>query len=202
MKAKEALKVLKISRQTLCSYVKQNKIKVTKLPNKTYDYDEDDVFKCANISTTRKCVVYARVSTQKQKNDLANQITTIKNYANSNGYVVETVYSDIASGLNYDRGEFKTMLNEIMQYKIKTVFISNKDRLTRISFDLWKELFKQFSCDLVVINQDDSKNEDTEKELFEDIISMLHCFAMKMYSNRRKKKIQLVEEDLTNEISL
>ena len=34
------------------------------------------------------------------------------------------------------------------------------------------------------------------------IISLLHCFAMRMYSARRKKKITLVEEDLTNEISL
>jgi len=24
---------------------------------------------------------------------------------------------------------------------------------------------------------------------FEDIISLLHCFAMKMYSSRRKKKL-------------
>ena len=67
---------------------------------------------------------------------------------------------------------------------------------------MWKELFKQFSCDLVVINQDESNNDNTEKEIFEDIISLLHCFAMKMYSSKRKKKINLIKEDLENEISL
>ena len=41
-----------------------------------------------------------------------------------------------------------------------------------------------------------------EKEIFSDIISLLHCFAMRMYSSRRKKKITLVKEDLENEISL
>lgn len=65
-----------------------------------------------------------------------------------------------------------------------------------------KELFKQFSCDLVVINQDKSNNDNTEKEIFEDIISLLHCFAMKMYSSKRKKEINLIKEDLENEISL
>ena len=94
------------------------------------------------------------------------------------------------------------MLNEVIEYKIKTVIISNKDRLTRISFDMWKQLFKQFSCDLIVVNQDETNSETSEKEIFEDIISLLHCFAMRMYSARRKKKITLIEEDLTNEISL
>ena len=40
-----------------------------------------------------------------------------------------------------------------------------------------------------------------EKEIFEDIIYLIHCFSMRMYSARRKKKIQIVEEDLKNEIS-
>ena len=44
-------------------------------------------------------------------------------------------------------------------------------------------------------------NKSEEQEIFEDIISMIHCFAMRMYSSRRKKKIQLVEEDLKNELN-
>ena len=202
MKAKEVLKLLKVTRPTLTKYVKSGKLKVKELPSGMYDYDDYSVFELAHICKERSCVIYARVSTQKQKKDLSNQIETIRKYANENGYSVSEVYSDIASGLNYDRGEFQKMLNEVIEYKIKTVIISNKDRLTRISFDMWKQLFKQFSCDLIVINQDETNSETSEKEIFEDIISLLHCFAMRMYSARRKKKITLVEEDLTNEISL
>lgn len=202
MKAKEVLKILKITRPTLTKYVKDGKIKVKELPSGMYDYDEDSVFSIAGLCGERTCAIYARVSTQKQKKDLSNQIEIIRKYANENGYSVDNVYSDIASGLNYDRGEFQTMLNEIIQYKIKTVIISNKDRLTRVSFDMWKQLFKQFSCELIVANQDETNTENSEKEIFEDIISLLHCFAMRMYSARRKKKITLIEEDLTNEISL
>ena len=202
MKANEVLKILKVTRQTLTKYVKEGKIKVRTLPSGLYDYDEDSVLSFAGLTKNRSCVIYARVSTQTQKHELANQIDTIRKYANENGFVVDAVYSDIASGLSYDRGNFQTMVNDILQYKIKTVFISNKDRLTRVSFDMWKQLFKQFSCDLVVINKDNSTDDNSDKEIFEDIISLLHCFAMRMYSNRRKKKLSLVEEDLTNEICL
>ena len=41
-----------------------------------------------------------------------------------------------------------------------------------------------------------------ETEIFEKMISMLHCFAMKMYSKKRKRKLEIVQEDLKNEISL
>lgn len=202
MKAKEVLKILRITRATLCRYVKLGLISVKENPNGFYDYSDDDVLKLAGVQSERKCAIYARVSTQEQKKDLSNQIETVREYANKNGYCVDRVYSDIASGLSYDRDEFKEMLNDVLQYKLKTVFVSNKDRLTRVSFDMWKELFKMFSCELIVINEDEATSETGEKEIFEDIISLLHCFAMRMYSSRRKKKIQLVEEDLTNEISL
>ena len=63
-------------------------------------------------------------------------------------------------------------------------------------------MFEYFMCNLIVANQDNENNENTEKEIFDDIISLLHCFAMRMYSARRKKKIARVEEDLANEIGV
>ena len=201
MKANEVLKILKVTRPTLTKYVKDGRLKVTRLSNGFYDYDEDSVFSLAKISTNRKCVVYARVSTQKQKKDLENQISVITEYANKNGYQVDKVYSDIASGLNYDRKSFKEMLNEIIERRIKCVFIKDKDRLTRVSFEMWKQFFKNFNCELIVINETQN-NEYEEKEIFADIISLVHCFAKRMYSQRRKKKMILVEEDLQNEIGL
>ena len=121
-----------------------------------YDYDEDSVFKCDNITQERSTVIYARVSTQKQKNDLQNQIRNLQNYAMANGYKITKTYKDIASGLSYDRGEFMTLLNYVIERKVKHVFITNKERLTRVSFDMWKNIFKQFNCELKVINETDN----------------------------------------------
>jgi len=201
MKSRDVLKILRITRPTLTQYVKNGKLKVTRLPNGFYDYDNDSVYKAAGIATERVSVVYARVSTAKQTNDLQNQIATVTNYANTNGYQVAKVYSDIASGLSYDRGEFKALLMDVIARKIKVVFVENKDRFTRVSFDMWKDLFHEYDCELVAIN--DVVNAKTEEEeIFADIISLLHCFAMRMYSARRKTKLRLVKEDLENELSV
>ena len=71
----------------------------------------------------------------------------------------------------------------------------------RIEITLNSILSQSFSdYEIIVINDTDDKANETE--IFEEIISMLHCFAMRMYSRRRKKKLEIMEEDLKNEISL
>lgn len=201
MKSREALKILKVTRPTLSKYVREGKVKVTLKPSGQYEYDDDSVLKMAGITEERRCVIYARVSTQKQKASLASQVETLTKFAVSNGYVVDRVYKDIASGLSYDRGEFKKLLNDVISYNVKTVIVENKDRLTRVSFDMWRELFDEFKCRIVVANAP-ANEESEEQEIFSDIISLLHCFSMRMYSKRRKRKLELTTEDLENEIGL
>lgn len=196
MKSKDVLKLLKITRPTLCSYVKTGKLRAVKINKTKLDYNEDDVFELAGIKNRCKAVIYARVSTTKQKTSLQNQIDTLLQYANSNGFEIDKIYQDVASGLNFDRGEFQTLLSDVIQYKVKTVFITNKDRFSRISFNMWKELFSYFNCNIVVLNDIKEINESEEKEIFEDIISMIHCFAMRMYSKRRKNKLKMIQENL------
>ena len=202
MKSSKVLKILNISRQTLVKYVKNGDIRVVMQTNKQYDYNEEDVYRKAGLSENRVNVVYARVSTPKQKRDLENQAETLINYCNANGVKVDKVYKDIASGMNFDRKQFRSMLEDVLNYRISSIYITNKDRFSRISFDMFERLFLEYNCKIIVINKTESTTEDDEKEIFSDIISMLHCFAMKMYSRRRKKKMELIKEDLKNELDI
>ena len=102
--------------------------------------------------------------------------------------------------MSFDRQNFKDMLFDVIEHKIKIVLISNKDRFSRVSFNMWKELFKSFNCDIIVMNDILENNDNDDKEIFEDIISLIHCFAMKMYSKRRKNKLKLIEENLEVDI--
>ena len=95
MKCNKVLSLLNITRQTLCRYVKNNTIKVNELPSGQYDYDEESVYKVLNKNLDRKNVIYTRVSTQKQKPDLANQKKTIESYCLKNGIQISDIYSDI-----------------------------------------------------------------------------------------------------------
>lgn len=200
MEYKDVHKLTRLHRNTIYKYAKQGKIRTTKINDKHLIYNDDDVYAIAGISPIRDIVIYARVSTSKQKKDLENQIETLKLFANSNGFVVNKIYKDIASGMSFDRQNFKDMLFDVIEHKIKTVLISNKDRFSRVSFNMWKELFKSFNCDIIVMNDTLENNDNDDKEIFEDIISLIHCFAMKMYSKRRKNKLKLIEENLEVDI--
>ena len=79
------------------------------------------------------------------------------------------------------------MLDEILEHKIERVIIAYKDRLSRVAFGLFKTLFEKFGCEIVVMSEVGNSKLDSE-EIFEEIISMLHCYSMKLYSKRNKDK--------------
>ena len=197
MKADKVLKLLKISRVTLCNYAKTGKIKATKLPSGHYDYDIDSVYELIGKrnKTKRVNVLYCRVSTLKQKKDLENQKKTLEEFCAKNGLTISNVYEDIGSGINFDRKGLSELIFKVINHEVSKVIITYKDRLSRISFDLFKNLFEEFNCEIVVLNEiDDAKI--IEKEIFKEIVDMIHCFSMRLYSSRRKEKLKLVEKQL------
>jgi predicted site-specific integrase-resolvase len=81
MKAKEVLNLLQISRKALLVYAMDGRIRYTVIPNRMYNYNEEDVYKILNKDVKRKTVIYARVSTSRQKNDLQNRREQMKHGA-------------------------------------------------------------------------------------------------------------------------
>jgi len=125
MRSGEVLSLLRVSRQTLTRYVKEGKIRTERLPNGRYEYNREDVYAVFNKNVERKTVLYARVSTEKQKADLENQISLLKQFCFSNGYVVSAVYSDIASGISFEkRKEFFSLLDEVIAGRVDRVIVT------------------------------------------------------------------------------
>ena len=52
--------------------------------------------------------------------------------------------------------------------------------MSRVGFDLFYFLFKKYNCEILVMSEIGSPKLDSE-EIFEEIVSLLHCFSMKMY---------------------
>jgi len=198
MKAREVMKLMNICRTTLYHYTKNNIIKHTKLSNGYYDYDEHSVLQFIK-KDNRSNVIYARVSTYKQKNDLTNQINKLQTYCKDNNINIHHVYSEIASGIDLDRTELSKLLDDVFSYKIKNIYISNKDRMTRLSFKTLESLLNKFNTNIIVINNIHNQNNDNE--IFEELISLMHIFSTTLYSNRRKNKINIYKQDIENFIS-
>jgi len=190
MKAGEVMKTLRISRSTLQRYATDGLIGRTKI-GRYFDYHEEDIFNLLNSGIKRKTYIYARVSTYKQKKDLQNQTEMLKNFAFNAGYQINGVYSDIASGISFEkRKQFFELLDEIMEHKVERVIIAYKDRLSRVGFDLFYYFFKQFGTEITVVSEVGNHKLDSE-EIFEEIVSLLHCFSMKLYSKRNKTKMEV-----------
>ena len=50
----------------------------------------------------REVVIYARVSTRNQKDDLQNQVDFLRTFCNARGMIVDSCIEDFGSGLNYN----------------------------------------------------------------------------------------------------
>ncbi len=181
IKAKEFKQVLGLSNQALYERRKKNSIKF-KIINNVYFYWLED-----NLQTdlTRLNIVYCRVSNTKQKDDLDKQEKYLKEYAISKGYKIDFIFKDIASGMNENRKDFNELIKLVIDNKVNKVFISYKDRLARFGFNYFEYIFKMFGTEIEVVNL--TKEEDFQTELTQDLISIIHHFSMKMYSNRRKE---------------
>lgn len=193
MKAKEVLNTLRISRSTLRNYVKAGKIKTSSF-NGRFNYEAKSVYDLIN-STEKATFLYARVSTAKQKTDLDNQVQKLKSFCFAKGIKINSIFKDVGSGIAFDkRTEFMKLIENVIDYKVSSIIVSNKDRLSRVGFGLFKALFSKYGCEIIVV--DDTENEKTDaEEIFEEIISLLHCFSMKLYSKRKTKKIKQVLEE-------
>lgn len=83
-----------------------------------------------------------------------------------------------------NRKYFNKLLSEVLEKKVDKIIIENKDRLCRFGFELFQEFCNSNGTEIIVANELDNKT--YEQELTEDLVSIIHHFSMKSYSNRRK----------------
>lgn len=136
----------------------------------------------------RRSIVYARVSSRKQKDDLQRQIIYLQSK-----YPNHEVVSDIGSGINYKRHGFKTILAELFRGHINEVVVSTSDRFSRLgASDLFVWIFEQFGARLIFIHDDEQENEDG---ITEDLMEIITVFTARYYGRRKYKNNTSNKED-------
>lgn len=181
--SKEFRQKFQLTSQNLWRWYKYGKVKTKEVNGKRFYLVEDETDK------ERINVIYCRVSNTKQKPDLDRQESGLREYCVSNGFKPDKIITDIASGMNENRNGFNEVIDLVINHKVDRVIISYKDRLARFGFDYFNNLFTKFGTTIEVVNL--TKEEDFQNELTEDLISIIHHFSMKMYSNRRNQLKQL-----------
>ncbi len=159
-----------ISRESLLKY----------LDNVGMLYDDTSEF-----LKNKKIVVYARVSSyeQKTKGDLDRQaLILVENLTDTSNL---EILKEVGSGLNDKRPKLLKLIRMVLNDEVREIHITYRDRLTRFGFNYLQEMCNQKDVKISVLRT--AKDKDTEKELVDDMMSLIASFSGKLYGLRSRK---------------
>ena len=199
-KLKDFAELLGVFVKTLQRWDREGTLKANRTPTdrRYYTYGQYLQFTAINTEDdTRQVVIYARVSTRNQKNDLQNQVTFLRHFCYAKGIIVDQCIEDYGSGLNYNRKKWNELLDEVMEQKIKTIIITHKDRFIRFGYDWFEKFCMKFNTTIVVVNNEELS---PQEELVQDIVSILRVFSCRLYGLRKYKKQIERDEEIAKEL--
>lgn len=193
VKPSQAAKRLGVSLHTLRRWDKKGLIEAIRTDNGQRRYNVDDYIERKGIPVVNQSkkltILYARVSTRPQRDDLNRQVASLIEF-----YPEGTVVKEVAGGLNLRRKGLLGVLERVLSGDIEKIVVAHKDRLARFGFDLIEWLCEQHGCEVVVLHND---NLSPHQELVADIIAILHSFSSRLYSIRRIEN--KIKEELEKE---
>jgi putative resolvase len=131
----------------------------------------------------KKNIVYCRVSTHKQKDDLERQVKRL-----SEMYPDHEVVSDVGSGVSFNRKGLHSILERSMRSCVDEIVVAHKDRLCRFGFELIEWIVTKNGGRITVL--DKPIYQSSESELATDVLSISHIFSCRQMGKRRYKNDQ------------
>lgn len=199
-KPKDFAELLGVSVKTLQRWDRDGIWKANRTPTdrRYYTYDQYLQFKGIKTKNDRRdIVIYARVSTRNQKDDLQKQVDFLKQFCNAKGMIVNQCIEEFGSGLNYNRKKWNKLFDDVMGNRIKTIVITNKDRFIRFGYDWFEKFCEKFNTKIIIV-----KNEtlSPKEELVQDMIAILDVFRCRLYGLRKYKNQIKEDEEIVKEL--
>ena len=144
----------------------------------------------------KRVIVYARVSTRKQADvgNLQRQKERLVTHAVEQGYQVEAVLTEIASGLNENRPRLRKALKQIAAGQADIILVEYRDRLARFGFKYLDLFVTEFGGRIEVLERPDDKTPN--EELVKDLIAIVTSFSARIYGKRGGRVARQVSEML------
>lgn len=187
---RKAVQLTGLSPNTLRKYADNGTIKATKPNGRTRLFDVSDLHNLRGIDDQHSSIVcYCRVSSAKQKDDLAKQVAFMRQ-----NFPQAEIIQDVGSGLNFKRKGLQTILQRLMQGNKFTLIVAHRDRLARFGFQLFEYMFEQNGGEIMVL---DKLEVSPQQELTEDLLAILHVFSCRMHGLRRYETQIKEDKDLS-----
>ena len=133
---------------------------------------------------------YCRVSSNKQKDDLARQVDNMTIYLTSQGKPFEII-TDIGSGINYSKKGLQQLVQRVCRGEIEKIVVLFKDRLIRFGFELIEHVCHLHDTQIEIV---DNTNKTEEEELVEDLIQIATVFSCRLQGKRAHQVKRMVRE--------
>lgn len=185
---KQASQKFGYNARTISRWALSGKVKFISSPGGHKRFLISDLENISQNIDERDIVLYARVSTASQKDDLETQRVYLSKF-----YPQAKIVTDLGSGLNFKRKAFVKLMEQVGRGEIKKIVIGHKDRLCRFGFDFVEWFCNQNKCQIEVL---DNSKLSPHEELMKDFMSIMHCFSSKLYFLRRYVKEIKEEQNL------
>lgn len=139
-----------------------------------------------------RVVIYCRVSSNNQKDDLLSQVKAMESFCLAQGISVTQTIQEIGGGLNFKRPKFLQIIQWAIAGELKSLYVAHKDRLCRFGFDLVEQIVLWGGGNIIVAN---AETLSPHEELTQDLLSIVHCFSSRLYGLRKyKSKVKKIVE--------
>lgn len=194
----EAADRLGVSVKTIRRWSDAGRLRCERTPTGHRRYYVSDILRMTTkpAKEERKTIVYGRVSSHDQKQDLVRQIEVLSQFCVAKGWEYETI-QDLGSGLNYKKKGLKKLLKLILTNQVERLVLTHKDRLLRFGSELVFAMCEEFQTEVVIINK--TKEDSTfEAELVRDMIELVTVFSARLYGSRSRKNQKIVDNMVTS----
>ena len=126
-----------------------------------------------------KIALYARVSSNDQKDDAKRQMERLRDFCSSNGWKISKEIIEIGSGLN---GKRKKLISLLSDATIGTIVVEHRDRLGRFGVEMIEASLKSSGRKIVVLNESEFKD-----DLVQDFVDVVTSMCARIYGRRSSK---------------
>jgi putative resolvase len=195
-KVAEFAKLVGVSGSTLRRWESEGKL----IPQRTLGnqriYSESHLNAARNLKTGKtppsRVIVYCRVSSAGQKQDLLRQVQAMEQFCLAQGVAITDSIQEVGGGLNFKRPKFLQIVQWAMLGEIRVLYVAHKDRLCRFGFELVEQILLWNGGTIIVAN---AESLSPYEELTQDLLSIIQCFSSRLQGLRKyQAKVKKIVE--------